>query len=434
MTCSPMAIRWFIVSAVLTVWPAAAFAQGAGDPGDVYPDNHPDLLDGTLSGKGDLEEDERPKTGFFRLPTALEPWFMFKDRIADQYGLHFGGSWGVLWQDYSNSLIDEEDSVGQKLTFNVSWEILNRGRPNTLWYELVVEDRGPMGTEFAPLQAGLTTGTIVPTAATWGEFDLGVTQNYIRQDLFNHSVQYAVGKVFAPNFINPFPFFDDNRQFLNQTFSTSPTIPAPLRGFGTVVAWYPTQLGLYVKGGMYTNHSSDTGFTADEFFSDPEHFYHVEAGWSGLARSGVPVQARGPMDANNFSVTLWHRDAQDFGDPIFHPGSEGIAFNANYMIFENIMAFARGGSSEGWVTDENVTVGFGWRPRVEYSDLFGFGVGWAQPANALLREQYTYEVFYRFMLTPNLALTPDVQLITDPALDPSEDELWVFSFRSRVTF
>jgi len=37
-------------------------------------------------------------------------------------------------------------------------------------------------------------------------------------------------------------------------------------------------------------------------------------------------------------------------------------------------------------------------------------------------------------VTPNLALTPDIQLITDPALDPAEDELWVFSLRSRVTF
>jgi hypothetical protein len=38
------------------------------------------------------------------------------------------------------------------------------------------------------------------------------------------------------------------------------------------------------------------------------------------------------------------------------------------------------------------------------------------------------------MLTPNLALTPAVQLNTNPALDPTEDELWVFSHRSRVTF
>ncbi len=404
------------------------------DPSEVYPENHPDLLDGTLSGKGDLEDDEKPKQAPFRFPTLLQPWLNFKEGLADRYGLHLGGSYGVLWQNYSTSLIDQDDAVGSKFTFNLSWELINRRSPNALWYELVVEDRGPLGTELPPLQAGFGTGSIVPTAATWGEFDLGVTQNYIRQDLFNHSVQYAVGKIFAPNFIDAYPFFDDNRQFLNQTFSTSPTIPTPLRGFGMVGAWYPTQGGAYVKSGVYTNHSDDTGITIDDFFSEPEHFYHVELGWSGLARSGVPIQARGPMDTNNVSITLWRRDAQDFGDEIFRPGSEGVAFNANYLVADDLMVFARAGWSEGWVIDRNATAGLGWRPRWALSDLIGFGFGFAHPVNEFLPTQKTVEFFYRFQLTPSLALTPDVQFISDPALNPAEDKLWVFSFRSRATF
>jgi hypothetical protein len=37
-------------------------------------------------------------------------------------------------------------------------------------------------------------------------------------------------------------------------------------------------------------------------------------------------------------------------------------------------------------------------------------VGWARPTNRpLFRSQYTLEVFYRFMLTPNFAITPDLQ-------------------------
>ena len=43
-----------------------------------------------------------------------------------------------------------------------------------------------------------------------------------------------LGKVFAPNYVNPYPFFDDNRQYLNQMYATSVTIPVPLRGFGAV--------------------------------------------------------------------------------------------------------------------------------------------------------------------------------------------------------
>ena len=109
-------------------------------------------------------------------------------------------------------------------------------------------------------------------------------------------------------------------------------------------------------------------------------------------------------------------------------------FNANYLVRDDIMVFARGGWSEGWLIDRNLAGGFGWRPFQDYSDLFGFGLGWARPTSPLLDDQYLFEVFYRYQLTPNLAITPDVQLIVNPALNPSVTNLWVFSLRARLTF
>jgi porin len=37
-------------------------------------------------------------------------------------------------------------------------------------------------------------------------------------------------------------------------------------------------------------------------------------------------------------------------------------------------------------------------------------------------------------LAQNLAITPDVQLIIDPALNPDEDVLWIFGLRARLAF
>ena len=98
---------------------------------------------------------------------------------------------------------------------------------------------------------------------------------------------------------------------------------------------------------------------------------------SGLARSGVPVQARGPMDANNIHLTGWYRNPANGS-----PQSYGVAGNANRMI----------GS------------------------------------------QYTAETFYRFHITPNFAITPDFQLIQHPALNPRVDTMWVTSVRARLVF
>jgi len=402
---------------------------------------YPLLLDGTLGGGGDLKEDEAPHSGLFRFPTILDPWQGFKDDIRETTGITFGGSWGVLYQSYSDVPPGaQSDAVGQKFTLNLSRDMLRRGTPEALAFDLVIEDRGPLGTDNPPLQAGIAAGSIVPTAATWGDFDLGVTQAYIRQNLWGNKLQYTVGKIFAPNFIDAYPFFDDNRQFLNQSFSTSPTIASPLRGAGAVATVYPTDGGLYVLGGVYSANSSDTGWTVDEVFDTGELFYQLEVGWSALARSGVPIQARGPMDSNNIHLTGWYKDAQpDASNATLRPQARGLAFNANMTVGANLMWFVRAGLSEGWVNDRAISVGFGWRPSEQYSDLFGLGLGWVRPNSEVLpepfqREQVNLEAFYRFHLTPNLAITPDLQYIRDPSLNPGVDSLWVAGLRARVTF
>jgi porin len=412
----------------------ALAAAGTASAQDALDEPYPLLLDGTLSGDGDLAEDEAPHSGRFRFESVLGPWEAFKANVRDETGINFGGSWGVLWQNYSDPASGEHDAVGQKFTLNLSREMLWRGTPDALSLDIVIEDRGPIGTDLPPLQAGLAAGSLMPTAATWGDFGLGITQFYIRQNLFDNRFQYTIGKIFAPNFINPYPFFDDNRQFLNQTFSTSPTIVSPLRGFGAVAAVYPTDLGLYAKAGIYTPNSDDTGWTADSFFEDGEFFYHLELGWTALARTGTPIQARGPMDPANVSLTLWHKDEQDDAPPLNAPEAQGVAFNVNMPSGDNLLWFVRGGWSDGWAIERNLTAGLGWRPTTQFSDLFGIGVGWASPASEALDDQYTAEAFYRYHITPNLAITPDLQFIVDPTLNPAVDQLWVAGLRMRITF
>lgn len=403
---------------------------------------YPLLLDGTLSGDGDQKENSAPHSGAFRLPTMMDSWNQLKAKVREQTGVSFGGSWGVLYQNFSDVPPDAQtDTVGQKFTLNISRDLFQSGTPEALTFDLVIEDRGPMGGfDNPPLQAGIAAGSIVPTAATWGDFSLGITQAYIRQNLWGNKFQYTIGKIFAPNFIDSYPFFDDNRQFLNQSFSTSPTIASPLRGAGAVATYYPTEGGLYLLGGAYSANSSDTGWTIDEVFDTGELFYQAEIGWSGLARTGVPIQARGPMDTNNVHLTAWHKDAQpDSTNSTLQPSAKGLAFNANFMVGDSLMWFLRAGASEGWVNDLAVSAGFGWRPIANYSDLFGFGVGWVHPNDELLpgpltREQTNLELFYRFHVTPNFAITPDIQLIKNPSLNPGVNTLWVAGLRGRITF
>jgi porin len=59
-------------------------------------------------------------------------------------------------------------------------------------------------------------------------------------------------------------------------------------------------------------------------------------------------------------------------------------------------------------------------------------VNWGDPSDEALREQYTTELFYKFQYTQNFAITPSVQWLVDPALNPDEDNIWIFGLRVRV--
>ena len=40
------------------------------------------------------------------------------------------------------------------------------------------------------------------------------------------------------------------------------------------------------------------------------------------------------------------------------------------------------------------------------------------------------ETSYKMQLSPNFSLTPDVQLLFDPASNPNEDTVWVLGLRA----
>ena len=93
----------------------------------------------------------------------------------------------------------------------------------------------------------------------------------------------------------------------------------------------------------------------------------------------------------------------------------------------------RGGWSTGdaALLESSVTAGVGKKFRER--DLAGIGVSWGNPSSPDTGDQWTSELFYRIQLG-NLALTPSIQLVSNPANDPDEDLLLFGSLRARITF
>ncbi len=85
--------------------------------------------------------------------------------------------------------------------------------------------------------------------------------------------------------------------------------------------------------------------------------------------------------------------------------------------------------------EKSVSVGLGYQ-KIAGRDLLGVGLNWGEPNEDTLgpglKDQITLEIFYRFQLAEQFALTPDIQYIQDPALNPNEDSLWIFGLRARL--
>jgi len=67
------------------------------------------------------------------------------------------------------------------------------------------------------------------------------------------------------------------------------------------------------------------------------------------------------------------------------------------------------------------------------SDLAGIALNHGELAAAALDSQTTAEIFYRVQLAQNLAITPSIQLLKDPALNNIDDKITLFGLRLRLT-
>ena len=67
-------------------------------------------------------------------------------------------------------------------------------------------------------------------------------------------------------------------------------------------------------------------------------------------------------------------------------------------------------------------------------DVIGLAAAWQESSAPSLRDQYVLEAFYRFYITPHTHVSPDIQVVVDPANAPSKDAVTVFGLRLRTLY
>jgi carbohydrate-selective porin OprB len=95
---------------------------------------------------------------------------------------------------------------------------------------------------------------------------------------------------------------------------------------------------------------------------------------------------------------------------------------------------AEGGGFGATFGRHTATAGVGFLKPAGVRGEIGFGAIWMHPLNGELRDQYGAEIYWKLLFTPSLWVTPGVQFIVDPSLNPGTDFVTIGHIKFRLFF
>ena len=129
--------------------------------------------------------------------------------------------------------------------------------------------------------------------------------------------------------------------------------------------------------------------------------------------------------------TYWEKDARDLAGT---PSGKGWAVSAAYQVNDQLFPFMRFGHSDGGggiAAEDAFSVGV--EVSTRFDQKWTIGAGWAKPSSKTfgpdLDDETVFETSYRFQLSQNFSLTPDLQVVFNPANDPGESSVTVVGLR-----
>jgi len=382
---------------------------------------------GPSSVGGTLDKDRKAKAAVSVRADLVDRYFDFKERVEESYGLAFEFDYNALFQAATESLGDDQAAGGVLRLFG-QWTLAGRDSESTGRLVYKIENRHRLGTDIAPQDLGVAAGYAGLTAVPFSEIGWALTNLFWNQHFLGNRVGFVAGVVDSTDYVDVYGLVNPWTDFSNLAFSTDPTIPAPNQGLGAAVRVIATE-NFYVIGGIADANGdpTDPGNTFSSFFDDAEFFTHLEVGWAASYEKGF---------SDNVHLTAWHADKRKQANT---PDGWGLTFSFSRLFAEKWAPFLRAGYAKdgGALWEKSVSAGLGYYTR-KNSDLIGMGLNWSRPSSDTfdsgLDDQYTAEVFYRIQVLKILSITPDLQLLFDPALNPGEDLIAVFGIRVRISF
>lgn len=356
----------------------------------------------------------------------FDPYFAWKKKLQEERGLSLSVDYSAAYLSANES--PGEDSAGGGIArFYGSWDLVGRESGNTGAFVWKVEHRHAY-TDVAPSGLGFELGYVGLIEPPFSNQGWRWTNFYWRQRWKDGKITLFGGFLDATDYVDVYAMASPWTGFLNFAFSTGTlTMAVPNDATLGAAAGGMITKNLFLIGGLVDRNADPTAFWEgfDTFFNDNEYFKSIEIGWT---------PSKDEIYLNNTHLTLWQADERvEAGEA----GGWGANFSFSRYWAKKWLPFVRAGYADesGSLMQKSVSVGFGRQPEPGGSVL-GLGFNWGEVNEDTwgsgLRDQYTCELYYRWNISPQFAITPDIQYLKDPALNPEESSIWVLGVRARL--
>ena len=338
-----------------------------------------------------------------------------------EHGILYSFDVGLFYQHVDPVLFGQSDFFSLNFQLSADWSLI--GTPEHGTGGVGATLFGTVGLNFSEGSdlLALGTGTISGLNGAVYPDAFIIDELYWRQDFAGSRVIVRAGVVDLANWFDTNRFANDAySQFFAGSLENNLAIPFPaFGGFGAMLEWRMSEDHTLLVGAA----DSASDATAPWSTARTDSIYGIAE-----LRMGYELETLG---RGTVRLTPWYATNQ-------RSAGWGAALNIDQEIgHEDAGVFLRvgAGNPDVVLVQTFVSAGVAFENVALPRDRLGFGVSWADPAGDVGSDAETlFEVQYRIPLGDLVDLTPDFQVVLDPALNPLRSTTWVAGVRLAFHF
>ncbi len=319
----------------------------------------------------------------------------------------------TVWQGADRSGEDLDSLFNLGYDFSGGWAATDNGV--LAWW---VSGGRPLG-ESRDSDLSRAVGSTLGVNGTLINEDLDLKELYWAQALAD-DLRWSVGLIDSSWRYDFNDTANSTRErFLSPALENSPTIPFPDRSFALDLLWNLSP-GFDLHAGLYQSNCGDNSTYCLDDLSSDQWFTPLELSW----HNETEKRGKGTYKL----LAFWNRRGENEGG--------GLSLNLEHR-FGNVIPFARLSWSDSSVADFDRFASAGVTfsgPARRTHDALGIGVAAGRPSDRNKRTETLFETYWRFQLNPFVALSPSVQLVFDPADNPTANRVLLGALRLQLDF